>query len=100
MLGWLAAFCLFWVTASIYLGGMSVELDGGGSLRQLLGLLLLNLLFLGSWRALHLALGGVGGVPGVVLPLLITVLLLPVLARVGFGVVGVKLRREGSVAAH
>jgi hypothetical protein len=84
MLGWLAAFCLFWVVASLYLGGLDVELEGGGGFRQFLGLLVMNLLFLGVWRAL----------------VLLTVLLLPVLARAGFGVFGVKVRRGGAAHAH
>jgi hypothetical protein len=79
MLGWLAAFCLFWVVASLYLGGLDVELEGGGGFRQFLGLLVMNLLFLGVWRAL---------------------VLLPVLARAGFGVFGVKVRRGGAAHAH
>jgi hypothetical protein len=98
MLGWLAAFCLFWVVASLYLGGLDVELEGGSGFRQLLGLLVMNVLFLAAWRALAAALGGLGGLPGVVLPYLLTVLLVPVLARAGFGVTGVKLRRGD--AAH
>jgi hypothetical protein len=58
----------------------------------------MNVLFLAAWRALAAALGGLGGLPGVVLPYLLTVLLVPVLARAGFGVTGVKLRRGD--AAH
>jgi hypothetical protein len=100
MLGWLAAFCLFWVVASLYLGGLDVELEGGGGFRQFLGLLVMNLLFLGVWRALDAGIGGLGGMPGVVLPFLLTVLLLPVLARAGFGVFGVKVRRGGAAHAH
>jgi hypothetical protein len=91
MLGWLAAFCLFWVVASLYLGGLDVELEGGSGFRQLLGLLIMNVLFLAAWRALVAALGGLGGVPGVVLPFLLAVLLVPVLARAGFGAMGVKV---------
>jgi len=100
MLGWLAAFCLFWVIASLYLGGLDVELVGGSGFRQLLGLLIMNVLFLAAWRALAAALGGLGGLPGVVLPYLVTVLLVPLLARGAFGVMGVKLRREGAAHAH
>ncbi len=103
MLGWLAAFCLFWVVASLYLGGLDVELEGGSGFRQVLGLLVMNVLFMAAWRALAAAiggLGGLGGLPGVVLPFLLTVLLLPVLARAGFGALGVKVRRGGGAHAH
>jgi len=100
MLGWLAAFCLFWVVSSLYLGGMNVELEGGSGFRQLLGLLVMNILFLAAWRALAAAIGGLGGLPGVVLPFLLVVLLVPVLARAGFGAMGVKVRRGGGAHAH
>lgn len=100
MLAWLAAFCLFWVVTSLYLGGMDVELEGGSGFRQLLGLLVMNVLFLAAWRALAAAIGGLGGLPGVVLPYLVTVLLVPVLARGAFGVMGVKLRRGSAAHAH
>ncbi|MEJ2310992.1 MAG: hypothetical protein P8Y10_01705 [Gemmatimonadales bacterium] len=100
MLGWLGAFCLFWVVSSLYLGGMDVELEGGSGFRQLLGLLVMNVLFLVAWRALAAAIGGLGGVPGVVLPYLATVLLVPLLARGAFGVMGVKLSRGGGAHAH
>ncbi len=51
MLGWLAAFCLFWLVASLYLGGLDVELEGGSGFRQVLGLLVMNVLFLAAYRA-------------------------------------------------
>ena len=100
MLGWLAAFGLFWVVTSLYLGGLDVELEGGSGFRQLLGLLVMNILFLAAWRVLAAVLGGLGGLPGVVLPFLLAVLLLPVLARAGFGTMGVKVRRGGGAHAH
>ena len=97
MLTWLAAVCLFWVVASIYLGGLDVDLEGGSGLRQVLGLLAMMVLFLAAWWGLD-SLFPIGGLPGVVLPFLVTVLLMPVLARLGFGIFGVKLRR--GAAAH
>ncbi len=93
MLEWLAAFCAFWVTASLYLGGMNVELEGGSGPRQLIGLLGMLVLFLIVWRVLDALLGGFGGLPGVVLSIVLSVLSLPLLARAAFALVGVKVRR-------
>ncbi len=92
MLGWLAAFCVFWATASLYLGGMNVELEGGSGPRQLIGLLGMLVLFLIVWKVLDALLGGFGGL-GVVLPIVLSVLSLPLLARAAFALVGVKVRR-------
>lgn len=100
MLGWLAAFCLFCVVTSLYLGGLDVALEGGSGFRQLLGLLIMNVLFLAVWRALAAAISGLGGLPGVVLPYLLTVLLVPVLARAGFGALGVRVRKGSGAHAH
>ncbi|MEE9470438.1 MAG: hypothetical protein V3W32_01870 [Gemmatimonadota bacterium] len=89
MLGWLAAFCVFWATASLYLGGMNVELEGGSGPRQLIGLLGMLVLFLIVWRILDALLGGFG----VVLPIVLSVLSLPLVARAAFALVGVKVRK-------
>ena len=93
MLGWLAAFCVFWATVSLYLGGMNVELEGGSGPRQLIGLLGMLVLFLIVWRVLDALLGGFGGIPGVVLPIVLSVLSLPLVARAAFALVGVKVRK-------
>ena len=98
MLGWLAAFCLFWVTASIYLGGLDVELEGGSGLRQLLGLIALLILFMVVRWLLAILLGPLGGPAGVVLPFGLAVLAMPLLARLSFRVVWVKVQRRE--AAH
>jgi hypothetical protein len=98
MLGWLAAFCLFWIVSSIYLGGLDVELEGGSGFRQFLGLIALLVLFMALWRLLASLLGGLGGLPGVVLPFGVTVLAMPLLARLSFRLMGVKVQR--GAAAH
>ncbi len=92
MLPWLLAICLFWSLTAVYLGGMSKDLQGGTGLRQVIGLVDTFVLYLVVWGVLRAVLGGVaGGLGRVVLPTVVTVLLLPVIARVGFGIMGVKL---------
>lgn len=98
MLGWLAAFCLFWIVSSIYLGGLDVELEGGSGFRQFLGLIVMLVFFMVLWRLLAALLGGLGGLPGLVLPFGLTVLTMPLLARLSFLLMGVKVRR--GAAAH
>ena len=93
--------CLFWLTAALYLGGMNVEIVGGNGLRQVIGLLATFVLFVAVWRVLNIALGGALPAPlgNLAIPTIATVLSLPLLARVGFRIMGVKVRRAQH-AAH
>lgn len=102
MLAWLIPAGVFWVLASVYLGGMGVQVEGGSGLRQLLGLLATFVLFMGAYAGVRALTGGFAGVLGaVVLPLAISSLLLGLLARVGFRLLGVRIRKaEGSHAHH
>lgn len=94
MLEWLVAVCVFWIATATYLGGMSVDLEGGSGLRQVIGLIDLLLLYLLVWGVLHTVLSGVGGAFGpVILPTVLTVLALPILARIAFRIVGVRIKR-------
>lgn len=95
MLEWLIPVCFFWMAAAIYLGGMAVDVEGGNGARQVMGLLVTFVLFLVTWKILGLVLGGVAKVLGdLVLPTIVSALLLPILSRAGFGLLGVRVRRQ------
>lgn len=92
MLEWLIPISVFWLAAALYLGGMDVEVEGGSGFQQLLGLLVTFALFLAVWAGLRIPLGGFIGVLGrVVLPTLISVSILPLISRVAFRLVGVRV---------
>jgi membrane glycosyltransferase len=94
MLEWLVAVCAFVPLTAIYLGGMKVEPAGGRGFQQVLGLVLTMVVYLVVWRVLHTVLAGIGPIlGGVILATAISILLLPLEARTGFLMVGVKLKR-------
>lgn len=94
MLIWLIPVALFWTMAALYLGGMAVDVEGGSGFRQVLGLILTFVAFVVVWGVLHTVLRSMGAVLfGVVVPTLLTILALPVVARVGFRIVGVRVHR-------
>ena len=100
MVEWLAPIALFWIVTSIYLGGFALKFEGGSGLTQTLGILATFALFLVVWALLRMVLQGVvGTVPAVVFACVFTTLLLPILARVGFRVVGVRISKT-AVAHH
>lgn len=97
---WLIPFCLFWLMAALYLGGMAVDVVGGNGVRQVLGLLATFILFMVLWKVLSLALRGTVPVLGeIIVPSLVSVLALPLLSRGGFGILGVRVKR-GHHEAH
>ncbi len=93
MLTWLIPIALFWGFAAIYLGGAPIHIKGGGGLRQIAGLLLHFAAYLGVYAALRAVLGGALGVilGGLVVPLIVASLLIPVLAKLTFRLVGVRI---------
>jgi hypothetical protein len=99
MLEWLVAVCAFFPLVAMYLGGMKVEPAGGRGAQQILGLVLTLVVYLIVWRVLHTVFAGIGPIlGGVILATVVSVLLLPLEARTGFLMVGVKLKRIA--AAH
>jgi hypothetical protein len=94
MIAWLVPVSMFWLVAALYLGGFNLEIEGGGGLRQFVGLLVSFVLFVVVFRVLGMALGGVGPWLGrIVLPAVLSVALLPIITRAGFSPVGVKIRK-------
>jgi hypothetical protein len=90
---WLAPVALFWTVAALYLGGFPIRIEGGNGPRQLIGLVATLALYMGTFALLRMVLTGLAGhVGGIALACLVTTLLLPVLARIGFVVVGVRIR--------
>lgn len=102
MIPWVIAISLFWFLSAVYLGGLNVEIEGGGGTRQVIGLIDSFVLFLLLWWLLRQALGGIGPiVGGVLLPSALSVLALPLIYRVGFRLLGVKVRGgSGAATAH
>lgn len=92
MIPWVIAISLFWMASAVYLGGLDVRIEGGGGVRQVLGLIDSFVLFLLLWWGLRQLLGGLGAVVGeVLLPSAVAVLLLPLLTKIGFRLLGVRV---------
>jgi hypothetical protein len=94
---WVAAIGLFWTVSALYLGGFQLRIEGGGAFQHLVGLLITLALYLGVFALVHsLLIGPVGPVLSIVFGCLAGVLLLPLESRLGFMILGVKIRS----AAH
>ncbi|HJU66095.1 MAG TPA: hypothetical protein VJ596_10480 [Gemmatimonadaceae bacterium] len=98
MLEWLIPVSLFWILAAVLLGALPVNLVGGSGMQQILGLLLMYLFYLAVWGILHRLLGDDIAVR-VIVPTVIATLALPVLAKLAFAIVRVRVVRDQS-AAH
>lgn len=96
---WLIPLALFWPLAALWLGGAEIRIEGGGGWRQLGGLLLSFVLFLAVWLGLRAAATAMasGVVLTLVVPAVVVTVLLPLVAKAAFRVVGVRIRPdEGS----
>ena len=93
MLDWLMAGILFWVAAALYFGGMQHDVQGGTGFRQFVGLLVTYAVFLVVWFALYKAIG-MPSAKGLLIASAVAALLLPIEVRLGFMVVGARVRRS------
>lgn len=91
---WLIPISSVWLFAAIYLGGWPRDVEGGTPLKQVIGLLITVALFLAAWAGLRTALGGMGFVGRVLLPTAVSTLLFPILAALGFRVMGVRVVKK------
>ena len=98
MLDWLVAVILFWVASALYFGGLQRDVHGGTGFRQFVGLLLTYVIFLVIWGALY-KIVGVETAKGVLIASAVAALLLPLEARLGFLLVGARVRKS-SAAGH
>ncbi|HEX9885045.1 MAG TPA: hypothetical protein VGA70_01080 [Longimicrobiales bacterium] len=89
---WLLPISLFWCLAALYLGGAPIRIEGGGGGRQLAGLFLHFALFLAVWAGARAVLAALlGDTAAIILSALLAVILLPLLARLAFRIVGVRI---------
>jgi hypothetical protein len=80
--------------AAVYVGGFSLKIEGGSGLTQTLGVFATFALYLVAWALARMLLRGmVGAIPAVVFALLIATVLMPILVRVGFRVLGVRISK-------
>ena len=95
MLAWLVPIAVFWSLAALYVGGAAINIEGGGGGRQTLGLLLLFASYLGVYTICGLFLTSVAGSAfgGIVFPVLIASISIPLLTRVMFKLAGVSVSR-------
>ena len=101
MIVWLAAMALFPILAALYLGGAAINLEGGGGGRQIAGLLLHYAAFMGAYAGLRLVLQTFAGpVLSVAFGMVGAAILLPLLARLTFRVVGVRITSAEAVSGE
>ena len=93
MIPWLVPVSLFWTFTAVYLGGSPVHIEGGGGVRQTLGLLLHFVAYLIAYAVVRTVFMGILGaiVGGIVIPLIVASILIPVLGKLAFRLVGVRI---------
>lgn len=97
MVEWLAPIALFWTVAALYLGGFRLEIRGGGGFRQFLGVFDTFVLYLVVWWLIHWLLrGALGAVGSIAAACIIATVFLPILSRVGFGILGVRITKASA----
>ena len=88
---WLVAICLFWFAAALYFGGFERDVEGGTGFRHFIGLILSYAIFLVVWGVLH-AFVAPGTAVSILVASAVAGLALPLEVRVGFLLVGARVR--------
>ena len=93
MIPWLVPISIFWTLVAVYLGGSPLRFEGGGGLMQTIGLLLHFVAYLVVYAVLRIVLMGVAGpiFGGIVFPALVASILIPILGKLVFRLVGVRI---------
>jgi len=91
---WLEPIVAFCGAAALYFGGFERDVQGGSGFRQFLGLLLTLVVFLVVWAVVDKVVGP-DSVKGILVATAVAGLAIPLEARVGFMIVGVRTRRAG-----
>ncbi len=93
MIPWLVPVSIFWTLVAIYLGGSALHIEGGGGKQQILGLLLHFVAYLIVYAVLRTLLVGIFGsiFGGIVIPAIVASILIPILGKLAFRLVGVRI---------
>lgn len=93
MVAWLVPISVFWPLAAMYLGGAPIAIEGGGGVRQVGGLFLHFAAYLLVYGLLRAGLSGLIGpvIGGIVVPVVVASALIPILGRLTFRAVGVRV---------
>lgn len=94
MVEWLVPIGGFWTLAALYLGGFRLDIEDGPGIRNLGGLLLSFALFLVIWWAIRTGAGtALPAIPAILIASVAVLLLLPLITRIGFRVMGLRIQR-------
>ncbi|HKJ87716.1 MAG TPA: hypothetical protein VKA48_04330 [Gammaproteobacteria bacterium] len=98
---WLVPAAAFWTITAMYLGGAAIEIEGGGAWRQLGGLVVGLVIYFALWIGIRAGLATLmGSILALVFSSLAVVLLLPLVHRIAFRVLGVKIRAASASHGH
>lgn len=94
MIQWLAPIALFTTLSAMYLGGFRIRIEGGNA-NQVLGLLVMFVLFLVVYSVVRIALAGVvGTIAAIVFGCIVAALAMPFYGPIAFRVVGARITKD------
>ena len=99
MLEWLIPVSLYWIFGALFLGAFPIAIIGGNGLRQVIGLILGFVLYVGAWCVVRWALGGdgAGALARIVVPTAVTLVTFPLYVGIAYRLFGIRLARGAPV---
>ena len=92
---WLEPMVVFFGATALYFGGFQRDVQGGSGFRQFLGVVLTLVVFLVVWGVVHKVVGP-DSVKGILVASAVAGLAIPLEARLGFLIVGARVRRASA----